>query len=802
MTANAIHAMRVSAFAIFALGYVTAAPAAQYAVNGLVLGQQISLTSESYRAYDCGPSEDFEDYTLCQRTEPRRTSLGEGVFFSTILHSKNGTVIYLTANLAPVLLDQPSIEREISQLSREIGERPTKLAWLQRGNGLPTSVIAVWGRVDLRTIKIESTQRELIKTERNIGPGLLVDSLGDPVRSAKAGLAVYSIAGGAGYIYSASFDEKGRGHRHYVAADVSQPAIKVFVPALTGILQKERTLARNDYSLWSEVALATRNLSLASSPEIANEEEDKVFARFSSQKLCSHAWSLLPLGTIGTLADRVHWGVSTYGSSTKYPEIRDDIRKFLAAHPDEPFGEFLYYAIGDYEKALAANPNSIIATVIRYSIGFKNFGILLQDSAKSLNIKAPSIEDDPEPINDTLAMLNRLPDLYGNRLLGTLVPDFAVRAAAVQPWFEAVLSDSSSPLQDDAAYHLGWIAFHEGKVNEALTYFGQAMTLGNRDYSGPAVSAVQRIMSQLSPGQQAAIVAANRAFSQQPALWYVAARAAYRKLDFELAIVTGEQGLKALNIQPDLLPRTTDPSMIEETIKKNLPRDTFPDPNLLEIPYIVQASREFVQYDSFVKSVDRAPTDVVVKRAKQTILKYSLLVDRPVAPGSANNDPGPVHRDLRQALRLIDVTLQGVPANPRYASLREWLHYRKVRILTEFDPKKVSDAVMAMQEEYPKSELLNDALAEQIYAEGALMKDVPAAERTFQELLKDFPKGNAVDNAYSWMAIIYRCAHMTDLAKETNIEIIRRFPLTRHARYAAERMLHPDECGLDWDSSN
>jgi hypothetical protein len=35
------------------------------------------------------------------------------------------------------------------------------------------------------------------------------------------------------------------------------------------------------------------------------------------------------------------------------------------------------------------------------------------------------------------------------------------------------------------------------------------------------------------------------------------------------------------------------------------------------------------------------------------------------------------------------------------------------------------------------------------------------------------------------------------------MEIIRRFPLTRHAKYAAERMLHPDECGLTaWNSGH
>ena len=73
----------------------------------------------------------------------------------------------------------------------------------------------------------------------------------------------------------------------------------------------------------------------------------------------------------------------------------------------------------------------------------------------------------------------------------------------------------------------------------------------------------------------------------------------------------------------------------------------------------------------------------------------------------------------------------------------------------------------------------------------------------FQKLLKEFPNGNAVDNAYSWMAIIYRCAHKADLARKTNMEIIRRFPLTRHAKYAAERMLHPDECGVTaWNSAH
>jgi tetratricopeptide (TPR) repeat protein len=796
------------------LGLVTEASAVQYVVNGWVLGARIARDSASYRAYACKPSEDFENYTYCERTERRNTSLGQGRLSSAILRGEDGTAIYLMADLAPVNLDRQAIEKEINQVSRELDQRPTKVEWLPRGNGALTAVIATWGRVTLESIKIDPADRDRIKIEKDIGPGPLVDDLGDPVRSAKEGLPVYRISGGAGYVYSASFDESGRGHRHYAAADVAEPAIKVFVPALREVLEKDRSLATNDYSLWPDVANATRTLSLASSPEIANEELDKVFAEFPSKKLHSHVWSLLPLGTINSLAAHVHWEASTYGPKTGYPEIRDDITQYLAAHPAEPFSEFLYYTIGEYDKALAANPNSVIVSAIRYGIGYKMLAALLQDAAKAVKIPPPDfsrpVNAGDEPVNDTLVTLNQRPELYGRQLLSAVVPDFAARATAVQPWFDAVLRDGSTPQQDDAAYLLGWLAFQQGKFKKALAYFGQAMTLGNKDYQLPAaVRETIRLMSRFSPREQADIVSANPAFAQQPSLWYVAARSAYQQFDFDLAIATGLQGLKALKIAPDLLPATTDPEMIKQAVEKSLPKEVltgdqaFDEVDLLEIPYIVEASQEFLQYDNFLKSVDAAQADDVAKRARQIVFKYSLLVDRPEHPAGADSGLKPMHRDLRQAVRLIDVTLGAIPKSPQYSSLRQWLYYRKVRILTQYAPSRVANTVAAMEREFPKSDLLNDALAEQIYAEGAMLKDVPAAERTFQKLLKEFPDGNAVDNAYSWMAIIYRCAHKADLAKKTNMEIIGRFPLTRHAKYAAERLLHPDECKLTaWNSGN
>jgi len=74
------------------------------------------------------------------------------------------------------------------------------------------------------------------------------------------------------------------------------------------------------------------------------------------------------------------------------------------------------------------------------------------------------------------------------------------------------------------------------------------------------------------------------------------------------------------------------------------------------------------------------------------------------------------------------------------------------------------------------------------------MQDPQAARKTFQALLIAFPNGNAVDNAYSWMSIILRTACKTDEEQTIERDLIRRFPLTRHARYARERLAKPVRC--------
>jgi tetratricopeptide (TPR) repeat protein len=811
------------------LGALATAPAGtpSYVVDGLTLGENIPLTGSTYRSYACKPSEAFEGYTWCQRVKPRDTFAGRGLLSTTIMHAPDGTAIYLMANIAPVSIDRNTVQKEIEELAKEIGGPPSKVEWATPRSRGPTSVIAVWGQLGVQ--QLTADQVATVAAGRILERSVLVDRLGDLVRSARSGFPIYRLSGGAGYLYSASFDDSGRGHRHYLAADISAltvkqadsqwPDIKKLQAALQKLLQEDRHRAKDDYGLWPKVALLARNLSLQTSPDAANQMLDQVFDKYRSTKLRSHVWPLLPLGSIQRLARNTYWADDIYGQDTHFPEVRARIQRFLTVNPTEPFSEFLYYTIGDLDRAANVNPNSAMASVLRYARGHQMFGRLLHDVAAAVGM--PEIPDSTDRL---LSTLNYKRELYGEKFLGIFVPNFAERAAEIQPYFTSVERDASSPHRDDAAYTLGWLALHQGKLREAMEYMSQAMTLGNRDYESSALSQTRRILQRFPAREQMAIVQSNPVFAHYATLWYFAARSAYRDFDYALAIECGERALRTLNVPIDRLPATTDPTRIHGVLEKFRPNnasirrdrvgadrpdaddvlydglynqigdygeDSFDEFGLGAIVYLVEASREMLWYVTSLQSIAADGPNKVGKRARDIIVKYSVLVDKSEHNPRGQNSAEPSHRDLRQATHLIDVTLGSAPMRPQYAQLREWLYYRKVRILAQFDPRAVPEAIAAMEREFPRSELMDDALAEQVFAEGIMMEDVDAAQRTFTKLIDNFPGRNAIDNAHTWMAIIFRCAGQVREAQRMNEQIIKSFPLTRHSAYALQRMSEP-----------
>src|SRR5205085_2469566 len=102
--------------ACFEIAAMNPARSAPYVVEGMTLGERLPLGSASYRSYKCKPSEYFQGYTWCDRTQPRRT--GGGSLASTIMHAEDGTAVYLMAKHAPIAIDRAAVQKEIEDLSK------------------------------------------------------------------------------------------------------------------------------------------------------------------------------------------------------------------------------------------------------------------------------------------------------------------------------------------------------------------------------------------------------------------------------------------------------------------------------------------------------------------------------------------------------------------------------------------------------------------------------------------------------------------------------------------------------------
>src|SRR6202047_3366873 len=75
------------------------------------------------------------------------------------------------------------------------------------------------GKIQLEPLAADAIS--ILASGQSPHKGLLVDYLGDLRRSAQLGLPIYSLSGGAGYLWSASVDRNGRGHLRFLTVDAS-----------------------------------------------------------------------------------------------------------------------------------------------------------------------------------------------------------------------------------------------------------------------------------------------------------------------------------------------------------------------------------------------------------------------------------------------------------------------------------------------------------------------------------------------------------------------------------------------------
>ena len=218
--------------------------ASPYVVDGLALGGHVKSGNQAYQPYQCRPSDQFSDFIWCheEHTTPDNTVMRS----HSILQSQDGTAYYVDSYFQPAFFDPNDIRNEIDRMSSEF-RRQARIIQMPKREGLPSAVMAIWGAIQLEPLKPDEIS---VVASGNSPPGILVSFLGDEERSAKAGAPVYRLAGGAGFLWAATFDQNGRGLLRYLAIDDSK-------------IEPSRQVASNSENQ------AEANSGLANSPVLA-----------------------------------------------------------------------------------------------------------------------------------------------------------------------------------------------------------------------------------------------------------------------------------------------------------------------------------------------------------------------------------------------------------------------------------------------------------------------------------------------------------------------------------------------------
>jgi uncharacterized protein len=198
----------------------TPMPEPPYVVDGLHLGGHVAIGSPSYLEYRCSQSEQFAGLTWCQRRRQEISPRGAYSSTTTILHSDDGTALYVNRYLEPAFFAGTEGMDDVRRLATKYGE--PRYVTAPPVAGAPRTLMVTWGDVSLQPL--DRARLADLAAGRDVRAGILIDHIGNFQRSASTGLPVYRVTGGAGYVWAASWDQAGRGTLRFLTIDASRLA--------------------------------------------------------------------------------------------------------------------------------------------------------------------------------------------------------------------------------------------------------------------------------------------------------------------------------------------------------------------------------------------------------------------------------------------------------------------------------------------------------------------------------------------------------------------------------------------------
>ena len=194
-----------------------APPNPNYVVNGLALGAPLGPPADAAAGYACHASDDYPGFAWCQSHHAESRKFGSETTWMSVFRSQTNAAVEITQAVDPAFFRQGDVDRETQRLSRDFGQQARVIAAdLPMGGH---AVVAAWGAVTLTPLN--SATMDALRSGAPVHSGLLVGALGDLRASARLGLPVYQLGGGAGFIWSANYNSSGKGVLRITAVDPS-----------------------------------------------------------------------------------------------------------------------------------------------------------------------------------------------------------------------------------------------------------------------------------------------------------------------------------------------------------------------------------------------------------------------------------------------------------------------------------------------------------------------------------------------------------------------------------------------------
>jgi hypothetical protein len=94
-----------------------------YAVGGVALGATVQSESSAYREYKCGSSDQFDGFTWCQKTRKGKGRRGSFNAIYSIMHSQDGTVVYINRYQEPGFFGASEADDDIQDIRARSARR-------------------------------------------------------------------------------------------------------------------------------------------------------------------------------------------------------------------------------------------------------------------------------------------------------------------------------------------------------------------------------------------------------------------------------------------------------------------------------------------------------------------------------------------------------------------------------------------------------------------------------------------------------------------------------------------------------